>query len=113
MNQDFFDQNKLYLKSVQDYKTRTYKKPQNYNPDYEPIHKPNSTASKLPMLNNIKSGGSNNNNPPAAIRISMLQDENLLSDKGELSPNNNRVEVRSSQPHSDLEGQAGGGGGHG
>ena len=27
MNKDFFDTNKLYLKSVVDYKTRYYKKP--------------------------------------------------------------------------------------
>ena len=74
-----------------------YKKP--HNPDYEHIKE---APSKLPALN-LK----NKPNDAAAIRISMLQDENLLSDRGELSPNNAKIEIRSSQPHSELEGHFG------
>lgn len=62
MNQDFFDQNKLYLKSVADYKTRIYKKP------YVPDSAIKETPSKLPALNIKKT----NVQDPAAIRISML-----------------------------------------
>ena len=59
MNKDFFDNNKLYLKSVVDYKTKKYKKPDNDNRYFTSMTSPMKAGSNLRIASMMNTKNSN------------------------------------------------------